>query len=704
MMANSKQQLIVSVWLPLGINNLSSLAEKLETYLNSHQDVLRFTNPHSPIDIHDLFIQTDLRCNSSYDYEEHNPDSLALKIRYYGWGLFQFSLSLDGQETEAPTFLPNFVNKNMSFLIERVVNVLTGTLLPHQYNYCANILFGNGVITPKLWFKAVLEGKLDQATNGLDDEAKIDEIRAGFRFDPKMKRDDSVNISNKRSHDLLVKTILLTRSITLKAPAAYDDLDGDFESFQAILQNQFVRGKHRSSLIMGDSKNVIQDELLNVIIGCNSVIRFSRYLIKIMVSVRDSLTIVRAALLAGEHIKVGVVFPDELKSAKEKFSKESFTKYLQLYLHYLLARIPLLNELIKYMDEAVLKVDAWFDDVDILIKEGKNSFEEDFIEELRQSREYMHDLLLTASRIEQGLDHEIASVSRLIDIGDQEEILDVSKQTKFEMEGLRDIKKFSSQQTTLLKRSLESQFIQGELVRSGEVRARVSRVMTQVAGAFTLASLLTNIFKGFIIAIATFLFGLKIDNGSNIDILLNAILPFVLAIGGWFIVGNILAQTRKFGGVVELIIPLKSEEFDEKVIIEKRLADPNQPETEVDIRHMRIEENTQRVTWEDQFTLKVRRGWLAGIFRGKNRDDIRGVLFTLEYTKKDGKSTLSSLSLSTEKSQVDDKSMKPIIDALISRSSKRMSEISLSLSEGGWRKWIEEVLASITENQVNIIP
>ncbi len=105
---------------------------------------------------------------------------------------------------------------------------------------------------------------------------------------------------------------------------------------------------------------------------------------------------------------------------------------------------------------------------------------------------------------------------------------------------------------------------------------------------------------------------------------------------------------------------------------------------------MRVEDKTNRITWEDEIKLEVVRKGRFGKATEKMED--RKVLATLEYILNKEKNRMTSLTLSVEKSEVDNITMVQLRNELIKIAAQRLSSIHTNFSEGEWQSRLEDNL------------
>jgi hypothetical protein len=677
-MSNEYERLVVSVWLPLGINNLSALSEQIKNYLKTNQKKLRYSGWDGQVQLNDYYLTFVLRFNSRY--EKLNPAILILEVRYYGWGYIEYSLTLENHEGTPKMLTPNFVNENMHSLLEKSVEIVSGTLLEHQKNFLGNVLFGNGVLSIETYLEAARDNQLH---NGIMDAADDEEIRQGFRFEAnQLEAITPSEILLRRESDILVKTFILSHSDSLQAPVAYDDIDGDFGAFTESLQKQYVRGRHRSSLLILKNGAEFSQDFTRLICSTNSIIRFLRFLINVMVFTRKQISLLRRALLERRGIRFGHEIPKLIEEAEQE--------HLQGYALYLISRIPLLEEVVEYLKEAQGKIAHWQ-------YSAQSDIENNLQMELAQTKEYMNDLALTAIRVIGGLSDEIKSVRELIEIYDEEESYKVSTKIEGLLDAIRgiqsDIQKSSQAQTTMQKRSLETQFIQSEFARSSENRQRAGRVVTQLTGAIAVASVSATAIKNITESLSALFVNIPkwLINGTN------TILPLILGVVGWSVVSNFLSQTRRYGDTIEITIPLKNQIFDENELIQKRFRDEEGNVSERHLDRLRIEGNTHRVTWEDEIIGSSRNRQL--LRPSSKANALNKVFATLEYIKIGNSSFLTSLMMSAEKSQ-DEKSMLDLKRKIMQLAAERLHTICSKdregneLSTGYWLEQIEQALVT----------
>src|SRR5205823_5799513 len=114
---------------------------------------------------------------------------------------------------------------------------------------------------------------------------------------------------------------------------------------------------------------------------------------------------------------------------------------------------------------------------------------------------------------------------------------------------------------------------------------------------------------------------------------LNAVLAVVWTGFGWYAVGRVLSQTKRYGDLVEILIELEGEHFEEARLLERRFAQPQRGLTARELQRFRVEGNTHRITWTDEIKTIGEEGrpWWKIWGRTERREHVRQVFVTLEY-------------------------------------------------------------------------
>lgn len=269
------QYLSISLWIPLGVNNILDLSEKLDRFLNDNRESLKFISWDRNIEVNDSSLKFILYFNSR---DKNYPGIVIFKAHFYGWGLIRFYLYPKDDIFKGKTLDPGFVDANIHLLIEKSKDIIVGSLLEHQSNYLSTLLLGNSFVTAEKYLSAAKNNKLD---NGIMNGASDDDIKMGLRFeiipfiekitkmDQKEQREfvktiilkstaalqisttqddidigkciENIDVSKYREKDLLVKTIVLKLTATLQPPTSYDPTDGDFNNYKEI-KTQCISG------------------------------------------------------------------------------------------------------------------------------------------------------------------------------------------------------------------------------------------------------------------------------------------------------------------------------------------------------------------------------------------------------------------------------------------------------------------------------
>ncbi|MFX1484530.1 MAG: hypothetical protein ACFFCP_15230 [Promethearchaeota archaeon] len=700
---NEHQRLILSAWLPLGINNLMRLKERIQKYLNEKQQELQLIDWDGQVQTYDLYVTFTIHFNSPYSQKE--PDVLEVQTRYFGWGYIEFSLVSEKHSLRETTLDPILVNKLMEFLLGKARVIIVGTLMPHQHNYLANILVSRGdedpcgVLEAKRYLKAAIDNDLQ---NGIMDGASNEDILQAFRFEPRVLAEES-NVADRRNFDLFSKTLVLRYNSSLQ-PRSYDSIDQDFSEYsQVINEQQYVRGKHRSSIILWE-KTPPNGDVVMLTCSSNALIRFVRHLHRTMVTAREQLSLVRITLL--EHqlmIKFEQEIPDVLKVpriddiGREKVEKH--LKHLQGYVQYLLARIPLLDEIVHYTIEGREKLEFCRQSVldrtnnpnNIEFINGEGQKRNQLEDAIFSLNEYINDLVKTSTRIQKGLSEEINSVSRLIQIYDQEASLTLLGILP-RIENVQvETKRLTERQEFTQKRALESQFVQSELARSGEAREKTRGRLTQASGAVVFGGFISVALKSFIAGIVTLLNPGTPFQTVNDSTWLNILLPLISTSIGWIVAGSFVARAGAYKDMVEVVFPfepdlLEDVEKDILVFIEESLL---ALEKNRRFHRVRLEGNTFRITWEDEVEVTVNKKllWIP-----RTKRESKGALVTLEYRNRTNNCILESMSISMERSREYGKDVKEMRVEIIETASKRLHEVNGAYTVHQWAGFLESKL------------
>jgi len=725
------QHLSVSLWIPLGVNNILALSEKLDQFLKDNRESLKFISWNGNIEVNDSSLKFILHFNSP---DKNYPGTVILQAHFYGWGLIRLYLYPNDDIFKDKTLDPDFVDINMHFLIEKSKDIIVGSLLEHQSNYLSNLLLGNSFVSAEKYLSAAKNNKLD---NGIMNGASDNDIKMGLRFetipfrkkiiemDHKEQKEflktvvlkptatfqisttqddidiskyiENIDVNKYREKDLLVKTIVLKRTATLQPPTSYDPTDGDFNNYTEI-KTQCINGKHRSSLLIYEESMSISESIICQISGYNSLIRFQLFFISILKLVREEISLIRLGLLRRRGFKFAKNVPEYIISAEQMA--------IQGYVFYLISRMPLLEEIEKHLEEALNRLKFLSSNM----PENSDESLKNITATIHQLKAYNDNLILATRRISQGLTHEVESVKNLIEIHDEESLLKVSTEVKNTLTEIKkthdEVKQFTQQQMTMQKRSLETQFAQSEFARSGEVRMRVGRTTTQILGAVAVAGFLTTQANSLLASLIKIkqLEDFSIDIAKILGFNITILIPFFMFIFGWVLVGKYLSRTQKFGDIVEIIIP-----FNYVVLIdETRLfAETKTGKSEIKrkkrLHRLRVEGNMYRVTWEDGIEIpRTKVSKLNSMIRDitKKSDTkiyiSKKVIATLEYTKDKEKSELICMTMSIEKSQVDNENMEQLQIQLRDLAVKCLYELSIdkSITEADWTKRVDLIMSS----------
>jgi hypothetical protein len=645
----STDKVFVSAWLPLGINNLTEAKNGLEHFLAVNTTVV-------PRKKEPIFLTEDdyFQCNCEINLPVFKNDSLplALSIRIFGWGYYEFSLALSEISSKelgdsSPPYEeldPSYIFQMMDYLLLNVPIILSHILLEHQNNYFFNVIIN--------MFSEHRHSSLVQQTC-LEHESLKDTFRHSIS-----SSDDIDSIKAKRSLDLLVKIFVIDSNNNKGRYYDYDTRDQDFGNSEMTTTTSFMQGKNRTTLLVTDNISTVVSDI-SYISSSNCIIRMLTLLENVMSTLRHHLILIRNYLVGEEEYKIEIskILDININTLNDNDIIEYFD-YLQI-------RAPLLNELVDYIKEAVSNCDELID------------------VEKRKSGNYksigilLSHILNTVERIIKGIDHEIESIEDYISNKDETDQLSYSRET-------RDLIKI---QTNTQKRSFESQYITGEFARIAEVRAGTAKYVTQITTAVAIAGLGFNFFKAIVEPISV-----------NYPMTGNYIAVGIAAlagVGGFLAAGFIASQLKHKKGLIEITCDLSeiNLEFhqgkintilnDNRIYVEKLCKD-NSLEVGMVIERMRIDTNIYRTTWEDRKIYKE---------KGENEESIKRILkdkiyVTLEYEMKEKRCMIKSIMVSIEKPAENDNIDDAIIE-IIEFISKRIEAINEKLEYKEIKKYIE---------------